>query len=250
MGKIEIMPETDVYSVNKNYKYNVGDKIGQYNTEIIERFKGGRALFKCSFCGTYFESTINSVMRGNRKSCGCLRDKDFYHGIHSYCYKDLTGKKSGTWTARINRQSKNYAWYWECVCENGHHKEILSSNFGKTLTCSECNLGSYGERIIRKSLEQLSIRFITQYSFSDCYYIHPLLFDFYLPDYNCCIGYDGEQHFEENHFFNHDSLEKRKERDNIKNQYCFKNNIKLIRIPYWDKTKINKEYIKGLLINE
>jgi hypothetical protein len=26
--------------------------------------------------------------------------------------------------------------------------------------------------------------------------------------------------------------------DNIKNKYCFDNNIKIIRIPYWDYSKI------------
>lgn len=240
---------------NKHYKS--GEKLGPNNTELVEytyvdKHRKWHGKFICSECGKIFESDICGVVKGNARSCGCLKDKNFYNNSRSYCYKELTGQKSGTWTAlrRTNKQSKNHTWYWECVCENGHHKEILSSNFGRVLTCSECNLGSYGERIIKESLEQLCIQFETQYSFADCCYVNPLLFDFYLPDYNCCIEYDGEQHFEETHFFNSDSLDKRKERDNIKNQYCSNHNIRLIRIPYWDKAKINKEYIKELLNNE
>ena len=44
-------------------------------------------------------------------------------------------------------------------------------------------------------------------------------------------------------------LKKNQENDKIKNQYCKNNNIKLVRIPYWDfeKNKISIEYIKTLL---
>ena len=36
-------------------------------------------------------------------------------------------------------------------------------------------------------------------------------------------------------------------RDNIKKEWCKKNNIKLIEIPYWDFDKINEDYIKSKL---
>lgn len=35
--------------------------------------------------------------------------------------------------------------------------------------------------------------YIIQYN--ECRLIYPLVFDFYLPDYNICIEYDGIQHF-------------------------------------------------------
>ena len=38
-------------------------------------------------------------------------------------------------------------------------------------------------------------------------------------------------------------------RDNIKNEYCKKNNIPLLRIPYWEKKNIKKiitEYLSNL----
>lgn len=43
-----------------------------------------------------------------------------------------------------------------------------------------------------------------------------------------------------------ETLEKRRERDIVKNRFCFFNNIKLIRIPYWEFDKIS-EIIKNNL---
>ena len=37
-----------------------------------------------------------------------------------------------------------------------------------------------------------------------------------------------------------EELKKQQNRDSIKTQYCLDNNIKLIRIPYWELKNINK----------
>ena len=51
-----------------------------------------------------------------------------------------------------------------------------------------------------------------------------------MPLYNTCIEYDGKQHFECPSVWNGKSI---KEHDLFKNNWCLKNNIKLIRIPYY-----------------
>ena len=77
---------------------------------------------------------------------------------------------------------------------------------------------------------------------------YPLKFDFYLPDYNCCIEYDGKQHFEPiDYFGGKNGFIKTQERDDIKNQYCKNNDIKLIRIPYTDLKKLDFTYLKQAL---
>lgn len=98
----------------------------------------------------------------------------------------------------------------------------------------------------------MSIDFIAEYSFPDC--INPntnakLKFDFYLPDYNCCIEYDGEQHYKgwRKGYDPKTSLEQVQFRDEIKNKYCKDNHIRLIRIPYTQLNKINEDYIINLL---
>lgn len=54
------------------------------------------------------------------------------------------------------------------------------------------------------------------------------------------IEYDGEQHFIDK-FYGDENLEYRKERDGMKNRFCYKNGIPLIRIPYTVKMSIKIE---------
>jgi hypothetical protein len=58
-----------------------------------------------------------------------------------------------------------------------------------------------------------------------------LRFDFYLPEQNTLIEYDGEQHFVKRGKYG-EGYENYQRNDKIKNQYCKDNNIKLIRIHY------------------
>jgi very-short-patch-repair endonuclease len=90
---------------------------------------------------------------------------------------------------------------------------------------------SQGEKQIRVFLEKNNIEFIPQYKFPNCKYKQKLSFDFYIPNRNLCIEFDGEQHFNRFRFENDDvGLNIRKIRDNIKSEYCKNNNIRLIRI--------------------
>lgn len=69
--------------------------------------------------------------------------------------------------------------------------------------------------------------------------IKTLPFDFYLPKYNCCIEYDGQQHFKPNGFSSgYEYFVKTVEHDRMKDQYCKDNNILLIRIRYDENAEI------------
>lgn len=72
------------------------------------------------------------------------------------------------------------------------------NNYQKSPTgkCSSCNGNSIGETVINDYLNELNINHIWHYSFSDCRDKNALPFDFYLPDYNCIIEFDGNHHFE------------------------------------------------------
>ena len=100
---------------------------------------------------------------------------------------------------------------------------------------------SKGERKIRQLLESKDIKFIKQHTFPDCKNIRPLPFDFFLPDYNLCIEYQGEQHYLNKKFFGGiQKLEYIKNNDNIKLNYCISNNIKICIISYKDYDNIIK----------
>ena len=112
--------------------------------------------------------------------------------------------------------------------------------------CSLCRI-SKGELKIQSFLLNNHIIYDRQKKFEECFYKYKLSFDFYLPIYNVCIEYDGQQHFESIKFFGGDeNLEKQKRRDFIKDSFCKKNNIKLYRIKYDDD--IDKKLIE--IINE
>ena len=101
------------------------------------------------------------------------------------------------------------------------------------------------EFIISQKLKALNIKYIEQYKFNDCIYKDKLIFDFYIPSLNTCIEYDGEGHYKPFRF-NKDKetmqkkLEETQIRDAIKTQYCKDNNIKLIRIPYFEFDNIDE----------
>lgn len=104
--------------------------------------------------------------------------------------------------------------------------------------CPKCK-ESKGEKSIRLFLEFNNIEYLTQYKFNECKNVNSLPFDFYLPEHILCIEFDGKQHFEPNEYFGgQEQFEKTIENDNIKNQYCKNNNIRLIRISYKDKNEI------------
>ena len=104
---------------------------------------------------------------------------------------------------------------------------------------------SKGEKEIRKYLEQNNINYQEQKKFDGCQYKKLLKFDFYLPDHNICIEYDGKQHFEKYNFEKNDNqLINRKIRDGIKNNFCNINNIRLVRIKYNEKIEEKLKIIK------
>lgn len=94
---------------------------------------------------------------------------------------------------------------------------------------------SKGEKQIRKILIDKQINYIPQHKFKNCKNILELPFDFYLPEHNICIEFQGIQHFKPVSFFGGiNKFKKTIANDEVKRQYCINNNIKLITINYND----------------
>lgn len=127
----------------------------------------------------------------------------------------------------------------------GYEWETTGVNLTQGHRCPNCTKSTF-ELMAEKILINNGYRFIPQYRYDDCRDINPLPFDFYLPDYNILIEIDGEQHFMPINFSgkSNDIAEKNFEitqfHDTIKNEYCEKHNINLIRIPYWDKLNLEQ----------
>lgn len=103
---------------------------------------------------------------------------------------------------------------------------------------------SFGESLVSDWLRKHGIKFIREKTFKDLK--NPatnahLRFDFYLPEKNMCIEFDGKQHFETCKKF--DGLDKnevikRQFRDSIKDRFCEYRGMKMLRISYKQIAKI------------
>ena len=136
--------------------------------------------------------------------------------------------------------------YWKCKCNNcGAIKTIrgISLRNGVVKSCG-C-IKSYGEEKIAKLLTDNNIIFQREYCFKDLIYIYPLKFDFAIFQKNGTLShlieYDGIQHFQSIDFFGgNEEFQKTQLRDQIKNNYCIENNIKLIRIKYNEEITLER----------
>lgn len=136
------------------------------------------------------------------------------------------------------------------VCENNkEHKytRSCSNQFEHNFSCPHCN-NKHGENICEDLLKLNGLYYDKQKTFKDCKDKNVLHFDFYIPAYNTCLEIDGKQHFEPvKAWRGNDGFDDVKRKDAIKNEYCLKNNIRLIRIKY---DANNKELLKNEINNE
>lgn len=121
---------------------------------------------------------------------------------------------------------------------------VTPNDFLKGTRCPYCRV-SKGEEKISKYLTKYGIKFETQKEFAGLVNLRLLKFDFYLKEYHLCIEYDGEQHYKPINFCGnkkqaYENFKNQQIRDKMKNDYCKKHNIKLLRIKYTDYNKIRK----------
>lgn len=154
------------------------------------------------------------------------------NGRHSYEYVNRYIEENGYFL--LDDKYINNSTKLSIKCSKNHIFYMSFNNFKEGNRCPICNHTS-GENKIAIFFENNDIKFVEQYRFEDCKFYKTLPFDFYLPDYNILIEYDGIQHYKiVKHFGGFDGFINTKIRDTIKNEYCKRNNIKLIRIPYWE----------------
>lgn len=179
------------------------------------------------------EATINSLLQ---KKCGCWKcnktqphigDMNHFIEISKIIHGDYYDYSKSEY---IINSIKTLI-----ICPiHGEFKQTPKAHM-RGNGCPICNM-SKGEKKIKKYLVDNNINHMHQYKFDS---LKKHTFDFYLIDLNICIEYDGEFHFNSYNGIGGDvTLNKTKKRDRIKNKFCLDNNIKLIRIPYWDFNNI------------
>lgn len=117
--------------------------------------------------------------------------------------------------------------------------------------CPRCLL-SKGELKISRYLDSSGISYTPQMKFRDLRGVGgkrhlPLSYDFYIPEYNLLIEYQGEFHDRTSNIQTAEMFEIQKKHDELKRKYAKDNNINLLEI--WYKDYNNVEQILNECIN-
>lgn len=213
----------------------------------------GKADWLCQCdCGNFTVVRSTNLYSGNTKSCGCVKieksketikiataaalavtteklEPGQIFGPHRVIYLGPSNQKD-------YRGSQKY-WFKCPLCGNKFLSIRANVKNGHTSSCGcSHNLNaSSGERKIISILEKEHITYerektLTIPRISRCRY------DFYLPELNIFLEYNGEQHYEYIKYFfeNLSDFKHRQELDRLKISAALADNIPLYCIPYWE----------------
>lgn len=191
---------------------------------------------KCSIHNIEWEARPNDILGGKGcPACGIEKSGNSRLKTHTQYIEELKLANKNIIVIE-NYKGANTPILHKCLVD-GCEWYATPHNILCGTGCPRCN-ESKGERAIRKWLIEYGIKYDSQKRFGDCCDKIPLPFDFYLPDYNCCIEYDGIQHFQPiDCFGGQESLEYTRLHDRIKTEYCQNNNIRLLRISYLENVE-------------
>lgn len=175
---------------------------------------------------------------------------------HGVCYEcaasekeDLTGMEYGLLTVdyMIN-PGKYQRLKCSCSCKCGSTNVIVQANHlksGETISCG-CALSS-GEEYISYILSENGIEYEKQKMFPDLRSVKPLRCDFYLPNQNLVIEYNGKQHYKPVKLWGGEStLQEIQDRDRAKREYCIEHGIGFLVIRFDEN--IEESLIKNNVI--
>lgn len=199
-------------------------------------------------CGYVWKVTPDNFLRRNSRCPKCNKNARLDNkGFIEYMSMVL-GDEYRVDGNYVNMHVKIRMTHLSC----GNTWEVEPSSLVQGTRCPKCS-SSKGEKLVESVLSSYKVNFTAQKRFEDCRYILPLPFDFYLPDINTLIEYDGEQHYRPVDF-NGSGMESAerlfrlgKVRDGIKNKYAKDNGITLLRIPYWLNDEEVIDLVKGII---
>ena len=204
-------------------------------------------VWECQcICGQITYVPIGNLVSGHTRSCGCKRNELASNSITKNIEIGIRFNHLVVLEKYIKTENDTFTHTkWKCLCDCGNIILVDGTKLrnGHTQSCGCIN--SKGEEKIKDLLNQNNIKFITQKKFNDCVSDknNPLPFDFYIED-KFLVEFDGIQHYEPVELFGGEqAFVKRRQYDEIKNKYCFKNNIPIKRIPYWVLEKLTIEDI-------
>jgi hypothetical protein len=188
---------------------------------------------KCLKHGIFEQFPANHLKGQGCPHCGLIKCSK----NHSHSFKNFVNKANKIHDNKYQYFETNYINVTTKIkikCPKHGVFEQMPYSHLNGIGCPVCH-ESKGEKIIRQYLIEHDIKFKSQYKFNNCKDKKVLPFDFYLPEYNICIEYQGKQHYEPvDNWGGEEGLKTVQKHDEIKKNYCTNNNIKLLEIKYSD----------------
>jgi hypothetical protein len=232
----------------EQYKKDVFKLVGKEFT-VIGEYKNIKTKVKMKHtkCNKIFEVTPTDFLHSGNRCSHCFKNKQKTHEEFLEQVKDLLGEEYTVLGKYVKALQKVKMKHNKC----GHVWNTQPASFLFSNRCPKCNI-SKGETAIANWLKNKNIKNKMQYKIKDCKNKLPLPFDFAIFDKNnslALIEYQGEQHYRAyNVWGGQERLEYIQTNDKIKKEFCEKNNIKLIVIPYWDLKNID-EILENMILS-
>lgn len=208
-----------------------------------------KVTIKCNKHGLFEQDPTNHLMGQGCPECWAERRR----GVLAYSTEDFIKKAREVHGDLYDYSQAIYNGcfenvYIKCDKHGGFWQRAGNHLFGQG--CPHCKR-SFGEEKVESFLKDNEVRFVIQYAIKNenllCFN-ERFLVDFYLPDYNTFIEFNGEQHYKPVKWFGgEEKFKQQQERDYALRQYCKENNIKLIEIPYTEFNNIESVLTKELL---
>ena len=201
--------------------------------EFIGRYTNlnTKSLHRCRMCGNEWMAYPNNILKGKGcKKCFDKKNADHRRKTNDYYARQVASLNNNIIALGTYISARTPILHRCAIC--GYEWDITPDNILRGHGCPMCSY-SNGEKAIQEYLRSRLIDFRRQYIFDDCKNKKSLRFDFYIPDTNTCIEYDGIQHFEPVEYFGGvEAFIIRQRNDAIKNDYCLSHGIILLRIKY------------------
>lgn len=221
----------------------------------ISKIKNTRSniTMRCNICGCEWTTSIMNLTKNNNTT-GCPECAKVR--VANSCRKSLKELQEDVLLINTTVEPiSNYInTHKPVLCRCRIHTDTTFYQIPTTIlngsnSCPKCTTFKH-EKIMLDVLDKYNLKYTPQKTFEDCRDINKLPFDAYLDDYNIVIEYDGEGHYYpiprrkgDDGIYN---LKRTQMHDKIKNDYCKNNNIRLIRIPYWEQNNIEEYLISEL----
>ena len=215
------------------------------NILLVNKYINNKTKIKCKcLIDDYeWEALPNNLLKG----CGCHKCSNKTRRTHYEFVEEL--KKIHPNIEIQNRFTIVHSPV-KCLCIKCKNEFYsLSTNLLKGHGCSVC-ASSKGEERISMYLRNKYIKYKPQKYFKDLFGVGGgyLKYDFYIPDYNLLIEYNGEQHYKPiNIFGGEEKFKIQQEHDKRKRKYAENNGFLFLEIGYWDFDNIENilnKYLK------